>query len=227
MQPSSTAASQPFWAKQAPITFVGVILLGLICSTLYDLLVKPGLTGFGRFTLDFLTLGSKQMLDSSYASAALDPNPVTGLLLLQGALLAAFMPAFTLLGKKIGERNRENFEQSIKGLPEDQVVPKLEIERNRLVKRIKRLMISLWILLLPLIVMMLIAFSMHNQSVLVWRVFNANLAIITPVAAPKQIAEFKAMFAQMKSKEEYVLLTSQMTNFAAQHGVQLHAVETW
>ncbi len=227
MQQEPVSSKKSIWSKQAPITIAGVVLLGIIGSTLYDLLVKPGLTKFGRFALDVLTLGSKRLLDSSYASASLDPNPVTGLLLLQGALLAASYPAFVMLGKWVAERERDKIEQRTKDLPEGDVNAAIERERDRLSKKVKRLTLSFWIMFLPWILMAVLAFSVHNQSVLVWRVFNANLVIISPKATPVEIAQFRAKFASMKSKSDYVTLSNTMSTLAKERGIELHTVETW
>src|SRR2546427_8335681 len=57
------------------------IILGIIGSGLWDMVVKPGVTGFGRFTLSLFTLGSVTLRNAAYSSAALDPTPLPALMI--------------------------------------------------------------------------------------------------------------------------------------------------
>ncbi len=104
---NSTNSKSWFLTKQAPITVIGVLVLGIVGSTLYDLLVKPGLSTFGRFCLDVITLGSQTVKDYAYASAALDPTPVTNLYLLQIIIIAAGFPAARMIERKISTNRKE------------------------------------------------------------------------------------------------------------------------
>lgn len=219
--------SSQFWAKPAPITLLGVVVLGLVGSTLYDLLVKPGLTGFGRLILDVLTLGSQRVLDSSYASAALDPTPVTGLLLLQGALIATCIPGFLMVARRMANKEEERLEKKTKDLAEDKLAPALAEELARLKRKFARLRLVFWSVFSLWIIMALVSFAVHNQSILVWRLFNANMATISAVASPNEIAGFRAEFAQMRTKAAYLELTNKMSKFAADRRITLYVIETW
>jgi hypothetical protein len=95
-----------WWSKPAPITIIGVVLLGVLGSILYDLLVKPGLTTGGRVVLKILTLGSATLRDAAYESAALDPTPVTGLLLLYIPVMVALGIPLFLFGQRKGRKRR-------------------------------------------------------------------------------------------------------------------------
>jgi 4-amino-4-deoxy-L-arabinose transferase-like glycosyltransferase len=215
------------WAKPAPITLLGVVILGIVGSTLYDLIVKPGLTGVGRLVLNVLTLGSQRLLDSVYAAASLDPTPVTGLLLLQGALLAASLPAVSMFSRRMVERDKERIEERTKDLKADDQQALLKGERDRLKKRLNKLRSLFWLIFLPWLVMAVVAFALHNQSILVWRVFQANLQAIGPVATPQEIAKFRSEFALMNSKADYLAIMEQMTKVARERHAKLIETETW
>jgi hypothetical protein len=68
--------------ERSPVTVVGIILLSITATVVYDLAVKPGLSSAGRFFLNIMTLGSQKVQDTAYAEAAIDPTPVTSLILL-------------------------------------------------------------------------------------------------------------------------------------------------
>src|SRR5205814_206691 len=88
-------------------TILGVIVLIVGVSLLYDFLVKPGITNVGRFLLDVITLGSKSIRDSAYSSAALNPTPLSALIILFGVFYASLMLAGSLSGRKAGMKSGE------------------------------------------------------------------------------------------------------------------------
>ncbi|PYS27914.1 MAG: hypothetical protein DMF75_19615 [Acidobacteria bacterium] len=61
---------------------LGTVILGAVGSGLWDLLMKPGVSRFGRLFLGIITFGSKTLRDSAYSSAALDPTSLPALVIL-------------------------------------------------------------------------------------------------------------------------------------------------
>ena len=183
------ADSQPFWMRRAPITVVGVILLGIVGSTVYDLLVKPGITSFGRFILDIITLGSTTLRNAAYSSAALDPTPVTSLVLLQAGLFVVAFPAVRLIARARNDREKEMIRKKLENAVEGE---KDAQEPERLKRKIRKLKIFFWAIFIPWWIVLFVAFAVHNQSVVVWRAFNVNLTILAPQITPDQKAQLCA-----------------------------------
>ena len=71
-----------FLSKKAPLTLLGVFLLGIAVSALYDLIIKPGLNGISRVAFDTVTFSSQRIKDYSFSTAALDPTAIPSILLL-------------------------------------------------------------------------------------------------------------------------------------------------
>jgi hypothetical protein len=217
---------QPFWMRQAPITIVGVLLLGVVGSTVYDLLVKPGITSFGRLLLDVITLGSATLRNAAYSSAALDPTPVSALVLLQAGLFIAAFPAIRLIARARDSRDlekiREKIEQAGGGEKEA-----LEKKLERLKKKLRKLRLFFWSIFVPWWIGLFVAFAVHNQSVVIWRAFNANLAILAPHIASEKKSQLQAQFAAMETNSDYQSLMVQMKEFARIGNVMLRDIETW
>jgi hypothetical protein len=80
-------AERSIW-QLTPAT-VGAITIGVLGSGMWDLLAKPGLGRLSRLAISLVTLGSSAVRDIPYASAALDPASLPGLLII---LLLGILP---------------------------------------------------------------------------------------------------------------------------------------
>ena len=143
--------AKPFWLKQAPITIAGMLILGIVGSTLYDLLVKPGLTSAGRQILDAITFGSVTLKNAAYSSAAIDPTPVSALVLLQAALAVATLPAAWLVAQSIAKRDidaLERMSREANNIDNSEVKQRLELKQIRIAKRLRVLVWSFWLIFL-------------------------------------------------------------------------------
>jgi hypothetical protein len=216
-----------FWLRQAPITIVGVLILGIIGSTLYDLLVKPGLTSFGRFVLNVVTLGSTTLKNAAYSSAALDPTPISALVLLQAALFLVTLPATRLLARSLANRDTDELEKKLNDAPKGEKKQKLTVELSRLKRKLKIMTLAFWTIFLPTYLALLVAFSVHNQSVIVWRAFNANLAILGPQITVDERLTLHSMFASMETGNDYKVIQARMKKLAESKGMKLKSIETW
>jgi len=217
-----------FWRRNAPITVVGVLLFGLLCNTIYDLLVKPGLSAFGRLALDLLTLGSNTIKDAAYSSAGLDPTPVTGLMILMGALTAASFPAASLISRQLAERDKDKLNQKLENAQTDEEKKSAEAEiHQQIKKKIKKLKAIFWFIFLPWFAGLWIAFNIHNQSIVIWRIFHANMAIISPYISNIEQLKINASFTKIKCKTDYQKILSSMESIASTHSEKLVDIETW
>jgi hypothetical protein len=217
------------WSRQAPITIIGVVLLGLLGSGLYDLLVKPGMTTFSRLFLDVITLGSEMLRDSAYSSAALDPRPVGGLLLLQGAMVllggftaGVFTKVFRTKPPPLGDLITETDEDAAKKAADDAA----KVKRLRLGK-LYAWRVGTAALTMSMVFVALAASSVHSQSVLIWRVFHANLRILTPLTPQLELQKLESSFASMKTSKDYSAIRLRLRTLAAERGATLLEYETW
>lgn len=227
MPENKTKDTQPFWLRQTSITIVGVLLLTLVGSTLYDLLVRPGLTSFGRLILDVVTFGSTTLRDAAYSSAALDPTPVTAILLLQVVLVFAVLPGLIVVSRAMEARRDKAIEKKFDEAPDGEVKTLLEseLERSRGIER--RMTILFWVIFIPWFAAILVGGTVHNQSVLIWRVFHADIAILTPYIAPNEKAQMIAQFAAMETGNDYQVIRDRMDALAKDLGVKIKNIETW
>jgi hypothetical protein len=79
-----TSRLSEWFKKRAPETIIGVITLGVVTNIVYDILIKPKMTAAWVSLGSFLSFGSKTIENSVYSSAALDPRPLTSLMILLG-----------------------------------------------------------------------------------------------------------------------------------------------
>ena len=227
MSSESPDKASRFWTKPAPLTIVGVVLLGIVGSTLYDLLVKPGLSSFGRFCLDVVTLGSATARNAAYSSAALDPTPVTSLYILQIIILLGFLPAARMVERTLFRTREREFESRIENVVPEQRKELIAGEIGRLKRKLRFLTRFFWVVFIVWVGMAVVAFAIHNQSVVIWRAFHANLEIISPVTTESEAKQLRASFASMQNSSDYQVLRKRMEDIAEGHRLKLRSIETW
>lgn len=224
METEDQDTERSIWSKPAPFTLLGVLFLGLVGSLLYDLVVKPGLSSVGRLSLSLITLGSRSLRDAAYSSAALDPTPTSALILLYGGLVALLLlPADVLI------RRRKKTDGALRGLVSPLGASKQALldEIAKGARRIRRLKIIFLAVFVPYWLALMIALMVHDQSVLIWRVFHTNLAILTPKLSDEERGQFLADFAAMKNRDDYTSLKIKMSSVATERKVVLKDIETW
>ena len=68
---------------------------------------------------------------------------------------------------------------------------------------------------------------MLTQSISIWRIYNANLKILTPhISGPERDA-LEARFAGIKTKSQYVKLNDDMIKIAETNGIELRESDSW
>jgi hypothetical protein len=208
-------------------TLVLTLLLGVISSGLWDFLFKPGITKIGRVLLAIVTFGSESIRDSAYASAALDPTPLPALV---GVLLASWLPLIVasgllgkVLGRQSGNRTIQNVEE-IAGGDDGKIVELLKKQVNR---RRKLLNWLVGIFLVVLGVISLTTGAVLNQSIAVWRLFHANIAICSPYIPDVKEKQLRGRFASMTSRQEYMDISGELAEIAKNNGIKLQQAQLW
>jgi len=197
------------WGRRAPITVVGVLLFGIVGSALYDFFVKPGINIFAETVFNILTLGSQQVKDFSFNTAALDPTSTPALILLiVAASLAALLPFDRLIQKRL-RRAKTNVDVSDP----------------------RKIFVLKWIVLPLLIIfqmaLVFLPLNIFNQAILTWRVFNADIAIVAPVVDEEQIKALRAQFASMHSEDDYRAIHKELSVIAENKKIRLRSEQPW
>jgi hypothetical protein len=200
------------WLKKAPATIVGVLFIGIICSALYDFLIKPGINRFSKSLFDLLTFGSQKVKDYSFSTAALDPTSTPALFLLLGVLgifFGHFCGTVAPIYFSSLRKNKSAIESSSK----------------------RKIVFHKWITL-PALTIFLAAYTyvpvnVFNQAILTWRVFHSNLQIISPHISDKEKNELSAMFASMKNESDHDEIYEKMKRIAEKSKTQLRPERPW
>jgi hypothetical protein len=203
MQEDNATRAPLVGKKGAVFALLGAIAIGVIGSGLWDMLAKPGLGRLGRLFLTLVTLGSESARSQAYADAALDPTPLPSLILL---LFLYALPFLVLLGDVTAKGTRFLFGTKLKELrPGGYRV------------------ISITILAMFLLAASwgFVKFLTVNQSVLIYRVFNANMRICAPYLSDSEERKFKARFAAVKTRSDYLAIEEDLKKLAVSKSIGL------
>lgn len=218
------------WLKnrKAPSTILGLVLLTVVGSVVYDMLVRPGLSSATRFILSIITFGSATIRDSAYASAAMDPTPLTSLIL----LLAMVSGVVSLVIVSWMPRSRRR--AAITALEDSLELVTTAEERQEVIRkphaaycRVYRSDIALRIFSTIGVLVIAVAFMVHNQSVLIWRTFHSNIAIVEPFLSREENVELRAWFASMNRRVDYQKIKKRLEAIATRNDVKLHDFTLW
>lgn len=160
---------------------IGTLVLGAMGSGLWEIVFRPGLTRFGDFLISLSTSANSAV----YTTAALDPTPVPGLVVL---LLLVQIPAlmamwFIHLGfvKPLIERRLEADFERIRSeaadLPDSDDIVARNLRRRL---RIAACVGAAVMLLFSSVT--IYAYTIENKAVIIWRVFHQNLDICRPIS---------------------------------------------
>jgi hypothetical protein len=202
---------------------LGLAILG---HALWEIAVRPGITAAESRIRSIVTLGSVAVRDAPYSSAALDPTPLPSLLWLG---LVAMVPPLALgmfLSSEMDPLYRRRMIRQVatKAAALQATNKALETSaaiRAVLAKRLWWLRAALVVLVLTVSVITSIASSVVNEAVAVWRTFHANLEMLGPHLTDADRLEFRAAFAGMKTRADYVALHGRLLKMAATSGVTL------
>lgn len=179
----------------------GALVLGALGNGVWEALVRPG---FGWLGTTMSAIASR--FDSEvFASAALDPTPVPAVALL---MLICTIP-FTLSGLLLGlvlrfQRIDQIFNRRLKRL-------KVAVGRDAALRRVlQRMAVFFSIGLFGLGVLAFVAFSIQNKATLVWRMFHANLDIVTPYISDDHRRQLVSRFRTMKTEADFLSLRKEL-----------------
>jgi len=219
--------------KKAPWAIIGAIIIGMLGSGLWDLLAKPGLTYLGRFFLNLITLGSKTIQDSAYAMAGLDPTPISSLLIITiipffilNFFLNDFLDLFVgpILDKKFDKRFEKEKEiildESVDNCKKTEILSKYK----KTAKQLKSIKMGT---LLLIFLAAYLSSQIINQSVVIWRVFNANVRIISPNINEETRLSLLSEFSNIKSKSDYLKLEKKLVTISSKSNIALRDEKLW
>jgi hypothetical protein len=206
-----------------PISLLGVLFIGIITNTIYDLVIKPSLLDLGNFTLRLITLGSAKVQDSIYISAALDPTATTSLKLYFWVVLLALIPMFYWINKITSQSQKiqKNSSELIEEIGAENIKEKIKSLERTLFK----LQIFGLILGFVFFITTLTSFLVQSQAVNIWRTFNANLTILSPFLSAEKLIKFKADFCSMQNKNDFVTLKNKIQTEAKTLKIEIHSMD--
>lgn len=94
-------------------------------------------------------------------------------------------------------------------------------------QRLKRLSIAFVVLLHILGLAAYVVTSVLSQAVLIRRVFEADLRIISPFLTEAEEERFRARFAGLSTRAEYQRVAAKMRQVASMHGAKLRPEDLW
>lgn len=213
---------------KAPMTIAGVIIIGVVGSAIYDALVKPGFNIVSKVFFDLITFGSQTVRDYAFSNAALDPTALPSMFVFL-TMTGVSVGIIIIVNMKVRRRWRRELTSSFESLTPLQ--KEQEQEQGNLNqsdrKKIKRLRYLDWLLDGLMIALIFITTTVMNQSILVWRVYNANENIIAPYVSPSEMLKMKSQFSQIKTEKEYKDLYEVMHAIALKNKVELRSESTW
>lgn len=209
--------------------FLAIITLGIsgaFGSALYEL-ARGGTDAAARGVLSLITLGSSAIKDGVYEEAALDPTAVP-VLSWQRSICIMTLGALTgmLVVIAMGGRLRT---RALRGI-EHEAGDDLVTLRSKLERAKSRLVMVAWFLLGLMSLVwgnLFYQFLRCNQSILISRVFNGDLAICAPFIDEQREEELRSQFAQVKSKGDFLLVYSELQQIAESNDVRLCPYELW
>jgi hypothetical protein len=155
-----------------------------------------------------------------YSSAALDPTPLPGLILLLMLCLVPllFATTFFMVGFVEPVMQRMIIKSAKKMLDgvSDRAHRVHLLERKR-----KGVALSGVVVMVLFGVLTFVGFTLQNNATKVWRAFNANLEIVAAHQTDAESKLARAQFRQMKSKADFERLQVQLDRGAQRSGVTL------
>lgn len=200
-------AEPPSRAKKAFRTVLAAVALTVVGGTVSDLMVRPGLSWVTRMALSLFTLGSERVRDFPYRLAALDPSFVYHHALLSiGVGFVGGLVIFT-----VG------------------VLPSLlSPRRPRIAGHWKRILRGGADFYLVVVVMaMFVMLNIFSQASSAWRVFHANIAICAPHLSSNEVIAFRARFAGMSGRADYLSIVEDLRGVAEARGVEIIEAVPW
>lgn len=192
---------RPIWA------IVGAIVIGIIGSGLYDLLVKPGISHFGDWFFKIISHSSVAIKNAPFSTAALDPTSLPSLIMLfllgsvPISLLIILIP-IKIIRDHIRKKNIKKSEKELKST------------------KLKALILYLFNIIL-LIIVSQTSVSIINKTILIDRIFHANLKICAPYITEKEEKILVSEFSSMETMDDYEKINKVLLEIATNNTLSL------
>jgi hypothetical protein len=209
---SEVLKSKKFWAA-----VIASLVFKEIFTRLSVLTAAGGLKLWSR-VLYIVTLGSAEVRDAPYASAALNPYAVPSLMLLFFALFAFIALSLGLVSRAYGRlifrylRSRGGV-----GKPRRPQTPTAKHFIMLTVMSIYTIAFSL---------AMVVPVGIENQAVASRRFYEADRDIVAPYMTQPEIVQLQADFSEVETKAQYIAIIDRLVAVADQHHVKIYRV-TW
>lgn len=226
-----------YWRHPVVVLF-GTIVVGALGSGLWDIGVKPSLTWVLRSLLDIVTLGSSTIKDSAYAAAALDQTAAPSAYVYQMLISFLWSPLALFLAWEFGftpERVRRLIlRNSAARSPDDNSTDRriacleLQTEQSEARRKSLRHLRRILLVVLGLLIGYVTARALvHNQSLLIWRSFQADMKMCAPYLTDSEEEKLQSDYSAMKSKADFLRVLKPLQNLAQQHELRLHSENLW
>jgi hypothetical protein len=207
-------------AAKVGLGVIGTLVLGAIGSGIWEILFRPGLTHFGNFITSVSAIADRVV----YTTAALDPTPVSSLVVL---LVLVQIPMFFVMWmvhkgfiqpaveRRMIMQMDKIMEEAASHSDSDEYIEK------RVRSKIRA--IALFGILFGLAFFLLFAFAytIENRAVLVWRVFHQNFDICKPYLTDDAQERLLAEFRSMRSGTDFERVRAQLDSAASQNRISL------
>lgn len=200
--------------------FAGVastLFLGAIGSGVWEVLFRPGLSWIGGQ----LSSISNRFESQIYLTAALDPQPLPGLLLLLVLCVIPFLLGSYLFMRGFIETPLRrivhgHLDKSLKGIDD-------KSRQERILRGRLWLVAGAGVIVCCLYgAMTLVGFTLQNESTKVWRIFQSNVEILSSVLPEQEVRLLHAKFRQMKNRKDFESLRRDMDAGAVKNKVNLN-----
>lgn len=204
--------------KEIPIakSVLVTLFLGAVGSGIWEVLFKPGLSTVGIL----MASGSTWFENEIYRTAALDPQPLPGLILLLALCATPFYFAIGFVHKGFVELPLKRIVKKHFAKTKEQAKDNEELERilGRKLKGVALIGIALCMFLGS---MTFVGFVLHSEATKVWRIFQANLEICAPSLTDSEIRLTRAQFRKIHTKTDFSRVKSELDQASRRSGITL------
>jgi hypothetical protein len=204
-------------------TLLITVIVGWILNHVLDLTASGAFKMWGG-VLRVVSFGSERVRDTPFESAALNPYPIPALFILFAGsiLLLLVVIVITLHYFFIYLRLRHIWGLSSsatrKPSRSDKIVEAIARSPVRFLLSVGSAFAILYLSVAGLIIPLL----MLNEATLARRFYEADRDAILPYLSQPEAIQLQSDFAQVRTKDDYLLLMNQMAKVASIHHVKFH-----
>jgi hypothetical protein len=198
------------------VSIIVTVLLGAVGSGVWEALGKPAFNSLSILVLNLVSLGSESLNSRAYQEAALTPHAQSGLIIwLEILSLKIVLTLLAIISVIV-----------------------LNLQFNK--QKIHNVMMAIskskkkWILVYSVILIsffpigsQLVDFMVHNQAILIWRVFTANYAICSPYIESHEKEIILSQYCQIKNKKDYTVIAEKLILVAQKNKLVLINHPLW